>query len=233
MADNDAEQTALFREVDEELRHEQMDRLWKKYGNLLMTGALVLVLSVAANEGWRGWQASKRRDESNRFSQATTRIEQGKSKEAERILADLASTGGTNYRAMAALRRAAVLAEGGDLAAALVQYRDVAADTSVKPVYRDAALILAVLRDLDHGDPKALESSLQPLTAVTNPWRFSALELSALLARRQGDEARARDMFTRLSDDPETPSGIRSRTTQLLATMPAAPSPAGRGDKKG
>ena len=38
---------SLIREVDEEVRLEQYQQLWKRYGNLLIAVSLIVVLSVA------------------------------------------------------------------------------------------------------------------------------------------------------------------------------------------
>lgn len=84
MADRreDAAQDALFREVDEELRHEQMASLWKKYGGVVIAAALAVVLSVAGYQGWKYWQNSVREDEAARYQAALTLLEQGDTQEA-------------------------------------------------------------------------------------------------------------------------------------------------------
>ncbi len=43
----------IFNEVDEELRREQLKKLWERYGILIIALA---VLFVAAVGGWRGYQ---------------------------------------------------------------------------------------------------------------------------------------------------------------------------------
>ena len=49
----------IFQEVDEEVRREQLKKLWDRYGYLLIA---LCVLMVAGVGGWRGyqyWQAKK------------------------------------------------------------------------------------------------------------------------------------------------------------------------------
>jgi len=38
----------IFREVDEEVRREQLQKLWDRYQNLIIAGVLLIVLGVAA-----------------------------------------------------------------------------------------------------------------------------------------------------------------------------------------
>jgi hypothetical protein len=80
-------------------------------------------------------------------------------------------------------------------------------------------VLLATMASLDTGDPAALGERLQPLTVETNPWRYSALELTALLDERAGKKKEARDIYTRLADDAEAPGGIRVRARQMLGVL--------------
>jgi hypothetical protein len=72
---------------------------------------------------------------------------------------------------------------------------------------------------LDKEDPAALTGRLAPLTTGNNAWRHSALELTALLAQRGGDTAKAREIYTTLADDPTTPQQLRGRAAEMLAVL--------------
>jgi len=65
----------------------------------------------------------------------------------------------------------------------------------------------------------ALTARLGPLLAADSPWRFSARELSALIALRKGDTEQARASYTALADDPKTPSGARARAAEMLRAL--------------
>ncbi len=98
----------------------------------------------------------------------------------------------------------------------MATYDSLAGDSSAGETYRDLAVLLSVQHQLDSGDPDGLMARLAPLTAEDNPWRYSALELTALLANRAGDRARAREIFTRLGDDAGAPQGLRARAREML-----------------
>ncbi|SOD96361.1 tetratricopeptide repeat protein [Caenispirillum bisanense] len=225
MADRreDATQEALFREVDEDLRHEQLARLWKKYGGVVIALALALVVGVAGYQGWQAWERSARQDEAARYTAAMRLLEQNQTQPAAEALAALAADGNTGYGTVAALRRAALLADQGDEAAAAEAYGAVAADGAADPTFRDLARVLAVLHRMqgpaEGAQPDALIAELQPLTDPANPFRFSALELTAALALKQGDEARARDIYKSLAGDANAPQGLRSRARTMLAAL--------------
>lgn len=220
---SDSTQDALFREVDEDLRQEQVEKLWKKYQNVIIGVAVAIVMIVGGREGWRVWEANHRANDALRYGDAVALIEAGKASAAAEALQSLAAESRTAYRVIAAMRKADLLAATGDTAAAVAAYRAVADDGGADKAYRDAATVLAALHGIDRTDPRVLETALTPLTGPDSPWRHTALELSAVAARRTGDEARARDILTRLADDPQTPSGIRGRAAELLSQTAPAP----------
>lgn len=233
MADRreDAAQEMLFREVDEDLRHEQMTRLWKKYGGVAVAAALAIVLGVAGYQGWQAWQASVREDAAAEYQAAVRAVEAGNTETALERLAAVAAEGDTGYASVAALRRAALLAGQGDTDGAVAAYRAVAADAGTDRAFRDLATILSALHRMTDGAaaPDALIAELQPLTAEDSAFRFTARELTAALSLRQGDEDRARDLYAALSEDPGTPQGLRNRAQQMLAALGGAPAPAATG----
>lgn len=227
MADRreDAAQDALFREVDEDLRHEQMARVWKKYGGIVVAAALAIVIAVAGYQGWQAWERSTREDAAARFQAAMQALSAGQQETALDQFSQLAEDAGTGYGPVAALRRATLLAEQGDTAGAIAAFRAVAANGSADPAFRNLATVLAVLHALEGGaeSADALIAELQPLTDPANAFRFSALELTALLTLRQGDEARARELYTQLAGEAGAPSGVRTRAQQMVAALGGEP----------
>ena len=85
--------TDIFHEVDEEVRREQLKKLWQRYGNYIIAGCLLVIVGIA---GWRGyeWLEAKRVAESGTaFEQAVTLAESGKAQEAQAAFAKLANDG--------------------------------------------------------------------------------------------------------------------------------------------
>ncbi|CCC98577.1 hypothetical protein [Azospirillum baldaniorum] len=117
--------------------------------------------------------------------------------------------------ALAQLNAAALLAREGKTAEAVAVYDTLSNNAGAAAVYRELAALLSVMHQLDSGDPAQLQARLQPLTADANPWRFSAREMSAVLAARAGDKERARTLFQQLADDSQAPAGVRSRAADL------------------
>jgi hypothetical protein len=218
--DDDRAGDLLIREVDEELKQEQYALLWKRYGHWVAGAAVAIVAGVAGYQWWLGSQAELRTAEAARLSAAVALETQGKRGEAADAFALLAKEGKTGAALVSQFRRAEMLAAGGDVAGAVAVYAQVASG-GAPVIYRELAVIKEAMLTVDSAEPADLRKRLEPLTAATGAWRHSAMELLALLARRQGDDARARELYQRLADDASAPQGLRARAAEMLAALGA------------
>lgn len=212
-------QDNLLREIDEDLRHERYAKLWKRYGGFVIGAAVALVVGVAGYQAWRSYDIRSRETDGERFAEALTRVEAGRLDEAGLAFAEMASDASAGYALLARFQHAAVLDRSGDRAAAAAAYGAIADDSGVDREYRDFALVMIALAGLDTADPTTLSERLAPLTAEDNPWRHSAREVNALLAARRGDRSGAREIFSRIENDPTAPAGVRNRAAEMLAIL--------------
>jgi hypothetical protein len=206
----------IFREIDEELRRDQFSRIWRRFGGLVIAGALLIVLGTAGYVAWQRWERSTAEEETLRLARVIGTAEAGDAAAAAREIGTFAQDAHGGRAVLARLYEAGLLAETGDRAGAARVYDEVAASDAGQP-YRDLATLLAVLHRLEEGDPAELRSRLAPLVGQDSPWRHSARELDALLMLRAGDRAGAAKIFTELSEDPAAPQGVRSRAAELAA----------------
>ena len=99
----------IFNEVDEEVRREQLKKLWERYGNLIIGLAILVVAAVAGWRGYEYWQSRKAAEAGASYEAALKLSDDGKHTEAEAALAKLAAQGTSGYRTLARLRDAAEL----------------------------------------------------------------------------------------------------------------------------
>ncbi len=213
-------QEGILREIDEELRKDQFNKLWMRYGKILIGLAFVVISSVAGYKAWQNYDVTNRSEQGERFAAAINLINEGDKEVALSALADFQAEASQGYQMLAGFQAAAMMASGGDFQGAAAAYDKLANDASLDTIYRDLAILLGTIQQMNNnGDTATLTTSLALLTADKNPWRYSARELIAVLAKQSGDKAKARRLFTALTDDETTPQGIRLRARELLTGL--------------
>jgi hypothetical protein len=209
----------LFDEVDEEVRRDQLKKLWNRYSIHIVAGALLIVAAVG---GWRGYQyleAQKAAEAGSAFDAALDLSEQNKHAEAEAAFNKLAATAPSGYRMLARLRAAAELATRDPQAGAKM-YDEIAADRSVGATEQDLARIRAAGLLLETASYPGMLQRLESAAKPDATFRHTARELLALSAWRANDTAAARQWLDMIANDGETPSGLRSRAEALQALLP-------------
>ena len=209
----------LFDEVDEEVRRDQLKKLWDQYSIYIIAVALLIIAGVG---GWRGYQyleAKKAAEAGAAFDKAAELSEQNKHGEAEAAFADLAAKAPSGYRILARLRMATEVASRDPQAAAKV-FDEIAADRSVGTAEQDLARIRAAELLLETSTYPNMLQRLEPATAPTSTFRHTARELLALSAWRANDATAARQWLDLIANDGETPSTLRSRAEALQALLP-------------
>jgi hypothetical protein len=211
--------TELFNEIDEEVRREQLQKLWEKYSIFIIAAALLVIAAVG---GWRGYQyfeEKKAAEAGDAFNKAVELSEQGKHGEAEAAFTDLAAKAPAGYRMLARFRAAAEAATREPQAGAKM-FDELAADGSIGAEQQALARIRAAGLLVDNASYADMLRRLEPDAAAGQTFRHSARELLALSAFRANDSTATRQWLDQLELDAETPPSMRSRAEALQALLP-------------
>lgn len=213
------EDDGLIREVEDELRREQYEKLWKQYGTYILAVAVAIVVAVGGYNYWQYARLKSAEDNGVQFAKAVDLFQQGKKAEAEKAMQKLASEGAGGYRVLAGLKLAGDIAASGKTAEAVAAFDKLAGNTDLDLLMRQVAQLRAAMLRLGTADWTEMQNRLNDLVAETSPWRFSARELRGLAAYKASKQDEARKIFTALLGDSATPPGIRRRAGMMMALM--------------
>ena len=181
----DPVEDSLFREIEEDLRHERWTKLWKRYGTYAAGAVLALVLSVAGYQGWRAYDIATRQSDGERFAAALKLAGDKQTQAAAEAYADLAQDPGVDavYRDLAVILGAFHEINGpgtGDLNARLAP---LTADGN--PWRHSAKELTAVLavRTGDRTKARALFTDLAADATAPQGIRARASEMLAILGQ--------------------------------------------------
>lgn len=230
---NDAE--TFLREVDDELRREQMGNFLKRYGWWLIA-AFVLVLGAIG--GWIWWKEHKQSlagAQGETLASALDSLESGNRAAAAPKLAELANSDIPGYRVAALFAKANSETSAGNAPAAIATLRGIANNQEFDEIYRQAALVRQTQLEFDTLPPQQVVQRMRPLARPGSPWLGSAGEMLgvAYLKMRRADLAGP--VFASIGRDENVPPSIRTRAVQMAGSLgidaieqPAAPPAAGQ-----
>lgn len=209
----------IFREVDEELRRERLEQLWKRYNGLILGVAFAIIVGVA---GYKGWQYKRHQDAITagaNYQQALDDLRTDKKEDAARLLAQIAANGPAGYRALAQFQQAYALSQDGKTEEAQKAYQALLDGGTLDPVLKGYAQLQAANLRVDKADFTEMKNRLNDLAADGSPWRHGARELLGLSAYKAGDMALAGVEFNKILLDAEAPPGIKARAEMMLGVI--------------
>jgi hypothetical protein len=209
----------FVREVDENLRRDQLRDFFKAHGSLLAAGIILFLVASGGLIWWHQHQIQKAEGQVEELSAVFTDIGAGKIAQSQQKLDQLSESGSKGVRGSARFARAALALEQGDTKTAIATYKAIAADKGLPAPYRDAALIRQTALEFDQLQPQDVIARLQPLAKPGEPWFGSAGAMTALALAKQGKRGEAGQLFARIAKDNTVPGSIRSRATQLAASF--------------
>jgi len=194
----------IFREVEEDVRREKLEKFWKAYGDYVIALVALIILGIAGFELWQRYEANQRDKAAIAFS-AAQRISDPR--QAAQAFADLAKTAPAGYRLLARMGQANSMLAAGQGETAIALYKEIAnEDTgSVGQVAR-ARAGWAMADSASRADLVTLLAPLQ-----TGAFKPMADEILAFSDYRNNDIAKATAEFSALATNPTTPGQVRVR----------------------
>lgn len=184
----------LIQDVDEALRRERMEKLWREHGGLILLGVSALVVGTGVFSVYKNYLSGQQTAQTEAFQAAQESPDPAAALES---FAGQKSPGG--LRALALLTAAGDLTGKGKIEEARKTYDSVAAEDGADPALRDYAAVMAarLAADAAHPDGVSPDERLAALDAIiankNSPWGASARLSAALLcAGPLKDIARAR-----------------------------------------
>jgi hypothetical protein len=209
----------FLREVDENLRRDQIRDFGKQYGGWLI-GAVVLFLAVSG--GWIYWQYRQEQQAERQveeLAQVYRNIGAGNVKTESAKLDALSNSSSEGVRTSVLFASAAVALEQNDLKLATQKFREIAEDDRLPKPYRDLALIRQTALEFDRLKPQEVIGRLEPLAKPGQPWFGSAGELTAAALIKQGRKPEAGRLYAAMAKDSAVPDTIRARSVQIASSL--------------
>ncbi len=208
----------LIAEVDEALKQERLEKLWKKYKPLVLTFITVTILGTAAWSGYKAWNNGVNEAQTDKYIAA---MEQAENKDLPpsdfaKSLLELSTDLRPGLRNMARWNAAAKFLDSSDADKAIEIYLEIEKDSSAPREFRLLASYQRARLSVKD-DP---EAGLKLLNAIarneTHPWSSNArLDMAVVQADYLREYTKARDHIAVLLGDKNLPSSLDRKARAL------------------
>lgn len=204
----------IFREVEEDVRRERLQKLWQGYGSYMIAALVLVFLGLG---GWQLWERheTQQRAKASDALIAAQRITNPQT--AAGAFVDLARTAPKGYDVVARLSQAGAMLASGQRSGAIDLYKEIANQDN-GPVGAVARLRAAWA--LAETAPRVeLSALLKPLDQPGSVWRQNAREVLAYADYRAMDAKSALAKYSALAADPASQDGLRTRASAMAAFL--------------
>jgi hypothetical protein len=214
---------SFIREVNDELRSEQVKAVWLRFGGILVALVILIVIGTIGKVAYNYWRETSASASGDAFLAALTLAKDNKTDDALAAFQKLEADGYGAYPVLAQMRAATLQAQKGNTAAAITAFTDISKNDAIVQPMRDAARIRAAYLLVDTGTYEQVLAEVETLAVDGNGLRSSAREALGLSAYKAGDKAKAKDWLQQIVDDSQAPRGVANRARMVLDVMASAP----------
>ncbi len=207
----------IFHEVEEEVRRERFEQIWKQYGDYIIAGFALVIIAIAGWQLWQRYETSQRLKASETLIAAQQLADTNDIAKATAAFAVVAKDAPHGYAEMARLSQAGVLMSAGRRGEAIEILKSITAEDD--GVIGKVALVRTAWALADSAPRSEIETLLAPLTDPNSPWRHVAHEILAYADFHAGLAAKAQSEFQAIANDKDAPDAMRRRAAAMAAFL--------------
>jgi hypothetical protein len=208
----------IFHEVEEEVRRERLEKIWKQYGDYIIAGAAVIIIAAAGFVLWQRYQENRRATASAEYD-AAVQLAGSNPRAAMGAFERIAATAPSGYATLARFAEADTLLILGERNKAVAMFESLS--NGDESLIGSAARLRAAWLIADSAPRSTIEKLLSPLVQPTSPWRFAANEVLAYADYREGGYAKAQQEFDALAAEPNAPRALKTRASSMASLIRA------------
>lgn len=211
-----ADDTSLFKEIDESMRVENMERLFLRYGKIIVAAAVCIVLATVSLVIMKSHHHTRNIANTALLLKADRLAAEGNYTESSSLLESLLQNG-HGMTALATFRIAENAIKAGEFDKARAEYNTLAAQTKNDAALRELAELNALVIAANHHLPqdKKEVDSFKSLAEKNSTFSATAGEMLAIRLEKEGRHKEARDALDNITNNPSMTASDKQLATAL------------------
>jgi hypothetical protein len=207
-----SEEVSIFEEINEELKNDRLFAFFKANRNAILTVIGLVTLAIIIFSSWYVRKKAKM----ERITTALINVIQRPTHNNEIAITGLMDEAPAELKPILAIMKyGKKLSEKKDMDVNLNALQDLSRRHGVDVVWKDLAMMIYATH-CKRPTEKILEM-LESLVHAGRPFRFTALELMAMICEKNGDHAKALEFFKKITSDSTAPASLKERVSIWVA----------------
>ena len=170
----------IFDEVSEELKHDQLVKIWKKYSKFIIVGILFTIICIGSYQSYMYLNNKKIESISEQYFEALEKLENEKYSESGNLFFKNSENHKNGYKMLSLFGLAETNYKDGKMDEMILNYKKIYDDESIDVYYRNLSRILSVIKDdISSFDQQKL--LLNPILNSPSNLQLLAAELEVML----------------------------------------------------
>jgi len=192
----------LIREIEEDIRRERFDKMWKSFGKVMVSISIAVILGTIVFVVMQDRRQSNAMEKTAQLIKGIDRLNIEDYKDAITVFSSLADDPSSKYYGMAMLRKASAENALGRHDDAIKTYQQLAGSNAA---FGDLAKLMLT--------PEA-GKTIEPV--LSSPFYYTQSEWKGWQLLQQGKKDEAVKQFLTIYQDAETPRSIHERMAEVL-----------------
>ncbi len=215
------EQEAFIKEVDEDLKNENLKKLWNKYGIYIIILVVVALTTAVSYESIKKWYQQKLQQWSDSYAYALSLQNQGKYDESMDTFSYIAQQDYGIFSELAEMQKATILLNQKKNDEAFAIMNNIINNPSFNSHLRDTVILKLASYKLENAPIDEIQQLLaQIANDDANSWQTSAQEMLALAYLRDGNISQAQNLYNQILENSKTSEAAKNRIRDILAVLP-------------
>lgn len=217
---NGNSEDAFILEVNEELKNEKIKQIWEKYGLFIIAVVTISLTAAISFETIKGWYNKKFQDISDAYSVAVVLQEQEKYDESNKILQAVEEKADNHiYAQLVQFQQANILLEQNKTDEAITILQNIINDEKSDKSLKEIAIIKIASYKLENATFEDIEALLKGMVEEKGNWTVIAQEILAMSAIKHKNLEKAKELYTSILTNPETPENIKNKAQDMLLLL--------------
>lgn len=209
---------AFIREVDEDVKNDNLRIFWNKYGLYVILFVVFCLTLAVSFESLKAWKIRRDQAMTNAYISTLNMKNNGKLNESLVMLKKISEDGNGIYRDIAKLQTVNVLLEQGNKEQAVKALKEIVNNVKINESLRSASSLKLVSLQFDEMTSAQIEETLAPIAEDKN-WAPYAKEFIAMAAIKDNDLEKAKSLYSEILAMPDLSENFRTRTMDILSVL--------------